>query len=95
MHEIPSFLHYVFIVIIIIISVNLVSHGLVILMGKNDYVHAIFEIRPLNSNSEVLSVYLGHIRNLHKCLISLISSKVVVRGSVPTLLILNFLEILK
>ena len=44
MHEIPSFLHYVFIVIIIIISVNLVSHGLVILMGKNDYVHAIFEI---------------------------------------------------
>ena len=85
MHEIPSFLHYVFIVIIIIISVNLVSHRLVILMGKNDYVHAIFEIRPLNSNSEVLSVYLGHIRNLHKCLISLISSKVMVRGSAHTI----------
>ena len=95
MHGIPSFLHYVFIVIIIIINVNLVSHRLVILMGKNDYVHAIFEIRPLNSNFEVPSVYLGHIRNLHKCLISLISSKVMVRGSAPTLLILNFLEILK
>ena len=95
MHGIPSFLHYVFIVIIIIISVNIMYHGLVILMGKNDYVHAIFEIRPLNSKSEVPSVYLGHIRNLHKCLILLISSKVVVRGPTPTLLILNFLEILK
>ena len=58
MHEIPSFLHYVFIVIIIIISVNLVSHGLIILMGKNDYVHPIFEIRPLNSNSSALR---GHL----------------------------------
>ena len=95
MHGIPSFLHYVFIVIIIIISVNLASHGLVIPMGKNDYVHAIFEIRPLNSNFEILSIYLGHLRNLHKCLILLISSKVVVRGPTPTLLILNFLEILK
>ena len=80
MHEIPSFLHYVFVVIIIIISVNLVSHGLVILMDKNDYVRAIFEIRPLNSNSEVPNIYLGYIRNLHECLISLISSKVVARG---------------
>ena len=77
MHGIPSFLHYVFIVIIIIISMNLTSHGLVIPMGKNDYVHAIFEIRPLNSNSEVPSVYLGHIRNLHKCLISLDRKSVV------------------
>ena len=58
MHEIPSFLHYVFIVIIIIISVNLVFHGLIILMGKNDYVHAIFEIRPFNSNSSALR---GHL----------------------------------
>ena len=49
--------------------------------NKNDYVRAIFEIRPLNSNSEVPNVYLGYIRNLHKCLISLISSKVVARGS--------------
>ena len=81
MHEIPSFLHYVFIVIIIIISVNLASHGLVIPMGKSDYIHAIFEIRPLNSNSEVSSVYLGYIRNLHKCLISLISLNVVAQGS--------------
>ena len=95
MHGIPSFLHYVFIVIIIIISMNLTSHGLVIPMGKNDYVHAIFEIRPLNSNSEVPSVYLGHLHNLHKCLILLISLKVVVRGPAPTLLVLNFLEILK
>ena len=78
MHGIPSFLRYVFIVIIIIISMNLTSHGLVIPMGKNDYVHAIFEIRPLNSNSEVPSVYVGQLRNLHKCLISLISSKVMV-----------------
>ena len=70
-----------FVVIIIIINVNLVSHGLVILMDKNDYVHVIFEIRPLNSNFEVPNVYLGYIRNLHKCLISLISSKVVARGS--------------
>ena len=46
MHEIPSFLHYVFIVIIIIISVNLMSHGLVIPMGKNDYIHAMLVIRP-------------------------------------------------
>ena len=60
MHEIPSFLHYVFIVIIIIIiiSVNLVSHELVILMGKNGCVHTIFEIRPLNSNSPALR---GHL----------------------------------
>ena len=49
------FLHYVFIVIIIIIiSVNLVSHELVILMGKNGYVHITFEIKPLNSNSSAL-----------------------------------------
>ena len=61
MHEIPSFLHYVFIVIIIIINVNLMSHGLVILMGKNGYVHAIFEIRPLNSNSSALKGHLVHI----------------------------------
>ena len=61
MHEIPQFffLHYVFIVIIIIIiSVNLVSHELVILMGKNGYVHTISEIRPLNSNSLALR---GHL----------------------------------
>ena len=95
MHEIPSFLHYVFIVIIIIISVNLMSHGLVILMGKNDYIHAMLVIRPLNSNFKVSSVYLGYIRNSYKCLILLISSKVVVRGSAPALLIFNFLEILK
>ena len=61
MHEIPSFLHYVFIVIIIIINVNLMSHGLVILMGKNGYVHAIFEIRPLNSNSSALKGHLVRI----------------------------------
>ena len=58
MYEIPSyffFLHYVFIVIIaIVITVNLVSHELVILMGKNGYVHIIFEIRPLNSSSPAL-----------------------------------------
>ena len=57
MYEVP-FLHYVFIVIIIIISVNLVSHELVILMGKNSYVHTIFEIIPLNSNSPALR---GHL----------------------------------
>ena len=52
-------LHYVFIVIIIIIiGVNLVSHELVILMGKNGYVHTMFEIKPLNSNSPALR---GHI----------------------------------
>ena len=53
MYEVP-FLHYMFIVISIIISVNLVSHELVILMGKNGYVHTIFEIKPLNSNSPAL-----------------------------------------
>ena len=58
MHEIPSFLHYVFVVIIIIINVNLVSNGLVVLMGKNGYVHVVFEIRPLNSNSLALR---GHL----------------------------------
>ena len=58
MYEIPFlfsfFLHYVF----IIITVNLVSHELVILMGKNGYVHIIFEIKPLNSNSPALR---GHL----------------------------------
>ena len=58
MYEIPSyffFLHYVFIVIIaIVITVNLVSHELVILMGKNGYVHIMFEIRPLNSTLPAL-----------------------------------------
>ena len=46
MYEIPFFppffffLHYVFIVIItIVITVNLVSRELVILMGKNGFVH--------------------------------------------------------
>ena len=58
MHEIPSFLHYVFIVIIIIIIVYLMSHELVILRGKNGYIHTIFEIRPLNSNSSALR---GHL----------------------------------
>ena len=69
MYEIPIFfffffffLHYVFIVIIVIvISVNLVSHELVILMGKNGYVHTIFEIRPLNSNSSILRGHLVRI----------------------------------
>ena len=61
MHEIPSFLHYVLIFIIIIINVNLVSHELVILMGKNGYVHTIFEIRPLNSNSSALRGHLVRI----------------------------------
>ena len=58
MYEIPSyffFLHYVFIVIIaIVITVNLVSHELVILIGKNGYVCIIFEIKTLNSNSPAL-----------------------------------------
>ena len=48
-------LHYVFIVITaIVIVVNLVSHELVILMGKNGYVRIIFEIKTLNSNSPAL-----------------------------------------
>ena len=81
------FLHYLFIVIVIIINMDL--------MCKNDYMCAMLVIKPWNPNSEVPIVYLGYVRNLHKCLISLISSKVVVRGSAPTLLILNFLEILK
>ena len=56
------FLRYVFIVvIIIIISVNLVSHELVILMGKNSYVHTISEIRPLNSNSTALRGHLVYV----------------------------------
>ena len=49
------FLHYLLIVITaIVITMNLVSHELVILMGKNGYVHIIFEIRPLNSTSPAL-----------------------------------------
>ena len=40
------FLHYVFIVIVIVISMDLMSHGLVIPMGKNDYIRAIFVIKP-------------------------------------------------
>ena len=44
------FLHYV----LIVITMNLVSHELVILMGKNGYVYIIFEIKSLNSNSPTL-----------------------------------------
>ena len=40
------FLHYVLIVFVIIISMDLMSYGLVILMGKNDYIHAMLVIRP-------------------------------------------------
>ena len=40
------FLHYVLIVFVIIISMDLMSHGLVIPMGKNDYIHAMLVIRP-------------------------------------------------
>ena len=75
------FLHYVLIVFVIIISMDLMSYGLVILMGKNDYIHAMLVIRPWNPNSEVPSVYLGYIHNLYECLILLISSKVVIQGS--------------
>ena len=38
----------------IVIIVNLVSHELVILMGKNGYVRIIFEIKILNSNLPAL-----------------------------------------
>ena len=40
------FLHYVFIVIVIIISMDLMFYGLVIPMGKNDYIHAMLVIKP-------------------------------------------------
>ena len=40
------FLHYVFIVIVIIISMDPMSYGLVIPMGKNDYMRAILVIKP-------------------------------------------------
>ena len=59
--EIPFFffLRYVFIVITaIVITVNLVSHELVILIGENGYVHIMFEIRSLNYNSSALRGYL-------------------------------------
>ena len=39
-------LHYVLIVIVIIISMDLMSHGLVIPMGKNDYMCAMLVIKP-------------------------------------------------
>ena len=52
-----------FIVIIIIIIVYLMSHELVILRGKNGYIHTIFEIRPLNSN---LSALKGHLVRICK-----------------------------
>ena len=40
------FLHYVFIIIVIIISMDPMSYGLVIPMGKNDYMRAILVIKP-------------------------------------------------
>ena len=40
------FLHYIFIVIVIVISMDPMSHGLVIPMGKNDYMHAMLVIKP-------------------------------------------------
>ena len=66
-------------------------------MCRNDHISVMLVIKPQNPNSEVPSVYLGYVRNSPKIkpLISLISSKVVVRGSTLTLLILNLLEILK
>ena len=55
----PFRLHYAFIVIIVIvITLNLVFHEFVILMGENGYVHIMFEIRSLNSNSSALR---GHL----------------------------------
>ena len=40
------FLHYVFIVIVIVISMDLMSHGLVIPVGKNDYIRTMLVINP-------------------------------------------------
>ena len=40
------FLHYVFIVIVIVISMDLMFPGLVIPMGKNDYIHTMLVIKP-------------------------------------------------
>ena len=40
------FLHYIFIVIVIVISMDPMSHELVIPMGKNDYMHAMLVIKP-------------------------------------------------
>ena len=40
------FLHYIFIVIVIVISMDPMSHELVIQMGKNDYMHAMLVIKP-------------------------------------------------
>ena len=40
------FLHYVLIVIVIIISMDLMFYGLVIPMGKNDYIRAMLVIKP-------------------------------------------------
>ena len=47
MNEIPFFLFTLrVIVIVIIISMDLMSHGLVIPMGKNDYIRAMLVIKP-------------------------------------------------
>ena len=58
MYEIPFFLfllNYEFVVIItIVITTNLMSRELVILMGVNGCVHNTFEIKPLNFNSLAL-----------------------------------------
>lgn len=42
------------VVIAIVIAVNLVSYELIIPMSKNGYVHNIFEIKTLSSNSSAL-----------------------------------------
>ena len=81
------FSHYTFFVIVITVSMNP--------MCESDNICAMLVINPWDPNFEVSSARLGYGRNLHKFLILLISSKAMVRGSIPILLILNFLEISK
>ena len=59
---------------------------------ENDNICTMLVFKPRNPNSEAPSPRLGHVHNLRKFLISLTSFKALVRGSIPTLLILNFLE---
>ena len=81
------FSHYTIFVIVITVSMNP--------MCESDNIRVMLVIKPWNPNFKVPSARLGYVRNLRKFLILLISSKAVVRGSTPTLLILNFVEISK
>ena len=65
-------------------------------VAENDNIYApCLHLSPETPNSEALGACLGSVHVLHEFLISLTSFKALARGSIPPLLILNFLEVSK